>query len=81
MKENNKDTVIVGVAVAAFIVGVILVFVGLFLPPIGSIDGNVLWACGQFLAVCAAGLGFKEYLDSNFIKKSRPSNPLTDTEE
>ena len=81
MKENNKDTVIVWVAVTSFIVGVILVFVGLFLPPIGSIDGNVLWACGQFLAVCAAGLGFKEYLDSNFIKKSRPSNSIIDRDE
>lgn len=81
MKANSKDTVIVGVAVAAFVVGVILVFIGLFLPPIGSIDANVLWACGQFLAVCAAGLGFKEYLDANFIKKSKPVNPVTEIDE
>ena len=62
MKSGIKDSVIVGVGVASFVVGVTLTFLGLFLPPTGVIDNSVLIAAGQFLTLCATGLGVKEYV-------------------
>ena len=62
MKSGIKDSVIVGVSVASFVVGVTLTFPGLFLPPTGVIDNSVLIAAGQFLTLCATGLGVKEYV-------------------
>lgn len=62
MKSGLKDSVIVGVSVASFVVGVTLTFLGLFLPPTGVIDNSVLIAAGQFLTLCATGLGVKEYV-------------------
>ena len=47
---------------ASFVVGVTLTFLGLFLPPTGVIDNSVLIAAGQFLTLCATGLGVKEYV-------------------
>ena len=68
MKSGIKDSVIVGVSVASFIVGSTLTFLGLFLPT-GVIDNSVLVAVGQFLTLCAAGLGLKEYVDGRVIRE------------
>lgn len=62
MKQGIKDSVIVSVAIASFVVGTTLTFLGLFLPPTGEIDNSVLIAAGQFLTLCATGLGVKEYV-------------------
>ena len=69
MKSGIKDSVIVGVSVASFLVGSTLTFLGLFLPPTGEIDKSVLVAVGQFLTLCAAGLGLKEYVDGRVIRE------------
>lgn len=66
MKPDKKDNVIVAVSVASFIVGAVLTFLGLFLPPLGVIDNSVLIAVGQFLTLAATGLGVKEYVDGKF---------------
>lgn len=68
MKQETRDSVIVGVSVAAFLVGVVLTFLGLFLPPTGEIDNSVLVAVGQFLTMAAAGLGIKEYVDGSITR-------------
>ena len=68
MKQETRDGVIVGVSVAAFLVGVVLTFLGLFLPPTGEIDNSVLVAVGQFLTMAAAGLGIKEYVDGSITR-------------
>ena len=68
MKSGVKDSVIVAVAVASFIVGTTLTFLGLFLPPQGEIDNSVLVAVGQFLTLAAAGLGVKEYVDGSITR-------------
>ena len=68
MKSSIKDSIIVVVSVAAFIVGVVLTFLGLFLPPTGEIDNSVLVAVGQFLTMAAAGLGIKEYVDGSITR-------------
>ena len=68
MKSGIKDSVIIAVSVASFIVGVVLTFLGLFLPPTGIIDNSVLVAVGQFLTLAAAGLGVKEYVDGSITR-------------
>ena len=68
MKQGIKDSVIVSVAVASFLVGTTLTFLGLFLPPTGVIDNSVLVAVGQFLTLTAAGLGVKEYVDGSITR-------------
>ena len=68
MKSGIKDSIIVAVSVAAFLVGVVLTFLGLFLPPTGEIDNSVLVAVGQFLTMAAAGLGIKEYVDGSITR-------------
>lgn len=62
MKPEIKDSVIVWVSVASFLVGVTLTFLGLFLPQKGEIANSVLIAVGQFLTLTATGLGVKEYV-------------------
>lgn len=62
MRPEIKDSVIVWVSVASFVVGVTLTFLGLFLPTRGEIANSVLIAVGQFLTLCATGLGVKEYV-------------------
>jgi len=68
MRHGIKDSVIIAVSVASFIVGVVLTFLGLFLPPTGIIDNSVLVAVGQFLTLTAAGLGVKEYVDGSITR-------------
>ena len=67
MERDRKDKVIVGVSIASFVVGVILTFLGLLLPPMGVIDNSVLVAVGQFLTLAATGLGVKEYIDGKIL--------------
>lgn len=68
MKSGIKDSIIVGLSVASFLVGVVLTFLGLFLPPTGEIDNSVLVAVGQFLTMAATGLGIKEYVDGSITR-------------
>lgn len=64
-----RESVLLGVAVASFVTGVVLTFLGLLLPPIGAIDNSVLVATGQFMTLAAAGLGVKEYVDASITKE------------
>lgn len=70
MTQSRRDRVIVGISIASFIVGTILTFLGLLLPPLGVIDNSVLVAVGQFLTLCAAGLGVKEYVDGSITRET-----------
>lgn len=77
MKASTKDNIIVYVAVASFIVGTVLTFLGCLLPPVGQIDNTVLVALGQFLTLCAAGLGLREYVvhvENKIAGMVRPDN-------
>lgn len=68
MKAKIKEDIIIYVSVASFIVGVVVTFLGLFLPPVGVIDNSVLVAAGQFLTLCATGLGIKEYVNGKITE-------------
>ncbi len=45
----------------SFLVSVVLVFCGLFIPPAGTISAGVLTATGEFLSLCAVAAGFDTY--------------------
>ncbi len=64
-----KESAILLVAVASFIVGATLTFLGMFLPPKGVIDNSVLVGVGHFLTLSATGLGMKEYVDGKIIRE------------
>lgn len=51
----------------SFIVAVVLVFCGLFIPPAGTISAGVLTATGEFLSLCAVAAGYDAY----FTHKAR----------
>ena len=44
-------------AVASFIIGAALILIGLWLPPLGTIDNSVLIALGELLTFSASVLG------------------------
>ena len=48
--------------------GVALLFVSLFLPPVGEISDMVLWAAGEIFTLAGGLLGLDAYLDHK-IKK------------
>ena len=54
-------------ALASWVVAVILSAVALLLPPTGYIDNSVLLLVAQFLLLCATFLGVDSYV--NLIKK------------
>ena len=54
-------------ALASWVVAVILSTVALLLPPAGYIDHSVLLLVAQFLLLCATFLGVDSYV--NLIKK------------
>ena len=54
-------------ALASWVVAVILSAVALLLPPTGYIDSSVLLLVAQFLLLCATFLGVDSYV--NLIKK------------
>jgi len=57
------------IAIASFVVAVIMSFVALLLPPPGVIDQSVLLLIAQFLILTATLLGVSSYVES--IKKLR----------
>ena len=76
-----RDRVIIIISIASFIVGVVLTFLGLLLPPLGVIDNSVLVAVGQFLTLCATGLGVKEYVDGRIITEEMRHRHRENNEE
>lgn len=55
-------------SIVSLIIGTVLCFVGLLLPPPGIIDSSVLMGSGEFLSLCAVYSGLTTYT-SVFTKK------------
>lgn len=66
MKAKTREDVIIWVSVAAFIVGVVMSFLGVFLPPKGELSNSMIMIIGQFLMYSAGGLGIKTYIDGRY---------------
>ena len=55
--KETKEKISYGIAFLSFIVGVILIFCGLFLEPVGEIHASVLGGVGTFLTFAGSLLG------------------------
>lgn len=79
--KETKEIYMFRFAVVSFAVGVILIFTGMFMPPVGEINGNVLIGCGEFLSFTAALLGINVHYDNELQKfKSRVINTIENEE-
>lgn len=79
--KEIKEIYMFRFAVVSFAVGVILIFTGMFMPPIGEISGNVLIGCGEFLSFTAALLGINVHYDNELQKfKSRVIDTIENEE-
>lgn len=79
---NKIEVIKVLLAVAAFTIGAALIVMGLWLPPIGTIDNSVLVAVGEFLTFSASVLGINyTYQFKLYQLKKRIDNIEKDTEE
>ena len=78
---NKIEVIKVLLAVAAFAIGAALIVMGLWLPPIGTIDNSVL-VVGEFLTFSASVLGINyTYQFKLYQLKKRIDNIEKDTEE
>lgn len=66
--KEIKEIYMFRFAIVSFAVGVILIFTGMFMPPVGEISGNVLIGCGEFLSFTAALLGLNVHYDNELQK-------------
>lgn len=54
---NKIEVIKILLAVVSFIIGAALILIGLWLPPLGTIDNSVLIALGELLTFSASVLG------------------------
>lgn len=79
--KELKEIYMFRFAIVSFAVGVILIFTGMFMPPVGEISGNVLIGCGEFLSFTAALLGINVHYDNELQKfKSRVIDTIENEE-
>lgn len=54
---NKIETIKVLLAVASFLIGCVLVSIGLWMPPLGVVDNSLLIVLGELLTFAASVLG------------------------
>jgi len=79
--KERKEIYMFRFAVVSFAVGVVLIFTGMLMPPVGEIGGNVLIGCGEFLSFAGALLGINMHYDNELQHfKSRVINTIENEE-
>lgn len=56
------------IAIVLAIAGVVMIYLALFMPPVGEISDSVLWALGQLLTTSGALLGVHTHYNSKINK-------------
>lgn len=64
--EKLKTTELM--ALILLIAGIVLIFVALFIPPLGIIHSSVLWTLGQMFTLIGALMGVNAYYGSRISK-------------
>ena len=59
--DNVKEWSIFGSGIITLLAGIVLVFVSVYMPPIGEIHYSVLTALGEFLTFAGSCLGIASY--------------------
>lgn len=73
MKDNSiKDWIIFGSGILTLIAGIVLAFIGIYIPPQGILDGSVLTVIAEFLTFAGSCMGIVSYtaLQIHRINKS-----------
>jgi len=65
---SYKEKLSFSLAIAAFVVGTILTFVGLFINPVGEIDASVITSVGIFLTFAGSILGISTHYSTELDK-------------
>lgn len=61
MIDLVKEWAIFGSGLVVLIAGIVLSFIGIFIPPIGEIHASILTLVGEFLTFSGSALGIGSY--------------------
>ena len=61
MNLDKKEWIIFGCGVLTLLAGILLAFVGIYIPPTGIIDGTVLTVIAEFLTFSGSAMGIGSY--------------------
>ena len=61
MIDLVKEWAIFGSGLAVLIAGIILSFIGIYIPPVGEIHASILTLVGEFLTFAGSALGIGSY--------------------
>ena len=77
----TKDKISYVLCVASFICGTVLTFFGMFISPIGEIDGSVLTSLGVFLSFSGSLIGISAHYSTELNHfKSKVEYEINDRE-
>lgn len=77
----TKDKISYVLCVASFICGTVLTFCGMFISPIGEIDGSVLTSLGIFLSFSGSLIGINAHYSTELNNfKSKVEYEINDRE-
>ena len=78
---QTKDKISYVLCVASFICGTVLTFCGMFISPIGEIDGSVLASLGVFLSFSGSLIGINAHYSTELNNfKSKVEYEINDRE-
>lgn len=61
MNLDRKEWIIFGCGVLTLLAGIVLAFIGIYIPPVGVISGSVLTVIGEFLTFSGSAMGIGSY--------------------
>lgn len=61
MNLDRKEWIIFGCGVLTLLAGIVLAFIGIYIPPAGIVDGTVLTVIAEFLTFSGSAMGIGSY--------------------
>lgn len=59
--DNKKEWIIFGSGILTLVAGIVLAFMGIYIPPAGELSGSVLTVIGEFLTFSGSAMGIGSY--------------------
>jgi fumarate reductase subunit D len=78
MKNDIKEWIIFGSGVLVLIAGIVLAFIGIYIPPAGMIEGSVLTVIAEFLTFAGSAMGIGSYTAIQIHKINKQSEKRTE---
>ena len=73
MKNDIKEWMIFSSGVLVLLTGIVLAFIGIYIPPIGVIEGSVLTVIAEFLTFAGSAMGIGSYTAIQIHKINKES--------